>query len=291
MAGASTRYVRSGGPRRTLLIVSLLAACTTADNAGPPKPVVSVAVTSPSDSLPVGTSLQLAATPKDAQGNPLSGRTITWSSSDPSVATVSASGLANGVALGTATLTAHVEGIDGGADVRVTAGPAHQLTFTSQPTALVAGVVISPPVVVTAQDMAGDVATSFSGSVTLSLGTNAAGATLLGTTTMAAINGVATFSDLHIDKSGAGLTLQAISGALNLSAETLLTQAGLIDSMVPAVPDAQAAADGAASRPDLPDTEDAIRADPRLSDEQKAALIAVYRSMLSAAPPLTTEKD
>ena len=72
--------------------------------------------------------------------------------------------------------------------------------------------------------------------------------------------------------------LQAISGALNLSAETLLAQAGLIDSMVPAVADAEA--DGAVSRPDLPDTENAIRADPRLSEDQKAALIAVYRSML-----------
>jgi len=79
--------------------------------------------------------------------------------------------------------------------------------------------------------------------------------------------------------------LKAISGALNLSAETLLAQAGLIDSMVPAVPDAQAAADGAASRPDLPDTEDAIRADPRLSEDQKAALIAVYRSMLGPGLP------
>ena len=79
--------------------------------------------------------------------------------------------------------------------------------------------------------------------------------------------------------------LKAISGALNLSAETLLTQAGLIDSMVPAVADAQAEADGAAARPDLPDTEDAIRADLRLSDDQKAALIAVYRSMLGPAAP------
>ena len=44
-------------------------------------------------------------------------------------------------------------------------------------------------------------------------------------------------------------------------------------------------------KPDVPGTEDAIRADPRLGEEQKAALIAVYRSMLASAPPLTTEKD
>src|ERR1700746_2138192 len=77
--------------------------------------------------------------------------------------------------------------------------------------------------------------------------------------------------------------LKAISGALNLSAETLLAQAGLIDAMVP---DAQA--DGAAAKTgeaagETPETEDAIRADKRLSDEQKAALVAVYRSMLGPA--------
>lgn len=67
--------------------------------------------------------------------------------------------------------------------------------------------------------------------------------------------------------------LKAISDALNLSAETLLAEAGLIDAMAGSGPD-QKRADPA------PATEDAIRADPRLSDEQKAALIAVYRSML-----------
>ena len=80
--------------------------------------------------------------------------------------------------------------------------------------------------------------------------------------------------------------LKAISGALNVSAETLLAQAGLIDAIAA---DATAATDTEA--PNVPGTEDAIRADPRLGDEQKAALIAVYRSMLGAAPPVTTETD
>jgi len=78
--------------------------------------------------------------------------------------------------------------------------------------------------------------------------------------------------------------LKAISGALNVSAETLMAQAGLIDAIAATDPAAQA--DGTtAERKDIPDTEDAIRADQRLSDEQKAALIAVYRSMLSSLPP------
>ena len=80
--------------------------------------------------------------------------------------------------------------------------------------------------------------------------------------------------------------LKAISDALNLSAETMLAQAGLIDAMAATGPDAKADTDGTApGQRDLPDTEDAIRADGRLSDEQKAALIAVYRSMLGSLPP------
>ena len=73
--------------------------------------------------------------------------------------------------------------------------------------------------------------------------------------------------------------LKQISDALNLSAETLMAQAGLIDAVAVAAD----VADGAGPRQaDLaaPPTEDAIRADERLSEEQKAALIAVYRSML-----------
>ena len=80
--------------------------------------------------------------------------------------------------------------------------------------------------------------------------------------------------------------LKALSGALNVSAETLMAQAGLIDAIA-----ADATAPTDTEAPNVPSTEDAIRADPRLGEEQKAALIAVYRSMLGSAPPLTAEQD
>jgi transcriptional regulator with XRE-family HTH domain len=88
--------------------------------------------------------------------------------------------------------------------------------------------------------------------------------------------------------------LKALSGALNVSAETLLAQAGLIDAMAG---QAAAAGNGAEPQPGgqpVPVTEDAIRVDPRLSEEQKAALIAVYRSMLgpgSLAPGSLTPRE
>jgi transcriptional regulator with XRE-family HTH domain len=67
--------------------------------------------------------------------------------------------------------------------------------------------------------------------------------------------------------------LKAISDALNLSTETLLAQAGLVDA---------ADSEDQADETD-PDTRtlDAIRADQRLTDEQRTALIAVYRSMVA----------
>lgn len=70
--------------------------------------------------------------------------------------------------------------------------------------------------------------------------------------------------------------LKAIAGALNLSAESLLQQAGILESP----------AGGAGTRP--PSVEEAVRADPALSNEQREALLSVYRSFvddLSAPPP------
>jgi len=66
--------------------------------------------------------------------------------------------------------------------------------------------------------------------------------------------------------------IKLISEALNVSAETLLTHAGLLHH-----------GDGASdATEETPKVEQAIEADPRLSDQQKAALISVYRSMSGA---------
>src|SRR5215469_6893069 len=69
--------------------------------------------------------------------------------------------------------------------------------------------------------------------------------------------------------------LKLLSEALNVSAETLLMQAGLLEGDDPA-------ADGAEVTERV---KSAIRADHRLSDAQQAALIAVYDSMLRDLRP------
>ncbi|PYO63181.1 MAG: Ig domain-containing protein, partial [Gemmatimonadetes bacterium] len=58
-----------------------------------PLPVASVSVSPAAPSLTVGATVQLAATPLDASGTPLSGRVVTWATSSAAVATVSGSGL------------------------------------------------------------------------------------------------------------------------------------------------------------------------------------------------------
>jgi uncharacterized protein YjdB len=86
-------------------------------------PVASVSVAPASASVQVGSSVQLTATPKDASGAPLPGRTITWSSDNTAIATVSGSGLVSGVAEGGVAITATSEGQSGSAAITVTPAP------------------------------------------------------------------------------------------------------------------------------------------------------------------------
>ncbi len=76
-------------------------------------PVSSVSVTPSSLRLGTGTSVQLSAVLKDSHGVLLTGRPVTWSSSDSSIATISPAGLLTGVAPGTVTITATSEGKSG----------------------------------------------------------------------------------------------------------------------------------------------------------------------------------
>src|SRR5438093_6549942 len=86
-----------------------------------PVPVASVTITPATATIQTGQTVQLTATPKDANGNPLTGRTVTWASSAASVASVNATGLVTGTVVGMATITATSEGQNGTAAITVTA--------------------------------------------------------------------------------------------------------------------------------------------------------------------------
>jgi len=75
------------------------------------------------------------------------------------------------------------------------------LAFTTQPVGAGPGEVFTPQPVVAIQDNFGNTVTGATGAVTLSItpGTDTEGATLSGTTTVNAVNGVATFTNLSVD--------------------------------------------------------------------------------------------
>ena len=112
-------------PRTRILIRILLPAgagllgttCSSGggDGATAPAPTVaSISVDPATKSILAGTTVQLAATGKSSDGTVLTGRLVTWSSSDSTLATVSASGLVTGVvAGGPVTITASSEGVNG----------------------------------------------------------------------------------------------------------------------------------------------------------------------------------
>ncbi len=106
-----------------LVVGSVVAACGGGgDGPAGPVPVANVHVTV-SGSLFEGASAQAQAVAVDASGSPLSGRSVSWSSTNQAVATVDGSGMVTGVSAGNATINATSEGKTGSATVTVTRDP------------------------------------------------------------------------------------------------------------------------------------------------------------------------
>ena len=122
-------------------------------------PVASVSVSPSSTSLTVGQTQQLSATAKDAAANALSGRTVTWATSNSSIATVSSSGLMSAVGAGSATVTATSEGVVGSATITVSATQAPVATVAVSPTSSSLTVGQTQQLGVTTKDAASNILT------------------------------------------------------------------------------------------------------------------------------------
>ena len=184
-----------------------------------PFPIARIEITPQTAGVMVGGSTELVATAYDTQGQPLPDRIPFWSSSAPSIAAVTSTGIVLGMAEGgPVTITATAEGKSGTALITVTPRPATRLGFLEQPGTGTAGQPLTPAVRVAVQNDLGGTVTNAAHAVTIALGSNPGSATLSGTTTVQAVNGVATFSNLSLDKAGAGYTLTAT--ASNLTAAT-----------------------------------------------------------------------
>ncbi|MBM3907484.1 MAG: hypothetical protein FJ363_05290 [Gemmatimonadetes bacterium] len=175
-----------------------------------------------------------------ADGVGVAGTTVTFAASGggtvtPASAVSDASGNVStqwrlGPTVGTQTLTVTAAGLTGApltVDALARAVTPTKLVIGTQPANGTAGVALAA-VTVAAQDADGNVVTPFTGDVSVALGTNPGSATLSGTTTVKAVAGVATFSDLKVNRPGTGYTLvfssapltAATSSAFNVVAGT-----------------------------------------------------------------------
>jgi hypothetical protein len=186
-------------------------------------------------------STQPAVTPLDAGGNVVTSYagTVTLSIlSGPAGAALSGctSTLTRGVTTfsgckldkaGSYTLRASDTRVTGdSASFTVLAGAATRLVFSTQPAGATGGSAFTTQPVVTAQDAAGNTATSYSGTVALSIASGGtAGATLSGCVgTLSA--GVTTFSGCKIDRVGANYVLLARDGTLSVTSAAFNVTAG-----------------------------------------------------------------
>lgn len=150
--------VSVGNTTITATVDGKSAATQASVDAPPPAAVASINVSLSTTTIMPGQTSQATAILRDAAGNVLTGRTVTWSSAAPLLASVSASGLVTGVASGSATIVATSEGQTGYATLVVgTASPAAVSTVTLSATSTSLLVGQSQAITATLKDASGNV--------------------------------------------------------------------------------------------------------------------------------------
>lgn len=99
----------------------------------PPVPVATVSVTLSPSSLVVGQTANATATLRDAGGTDLTGRAVSWSSSNAGVASVNSNGVVTAVSAGSTNIVATSEGKNGSAALTVTVTLAPVASVTVSP--------------------------------------------------------------------------------------------------------------------------------------------------------------
>ncbi|MGH7696225.1 MAG: Ig-like domain-containing protein [Gemmatimonadaceae bacterium] len=94
------------------------------------RPVSLVRITPGSATIAVGSSIPLRAEALDASGAEVLGRPVTWSSSNETIAVVSTTGIVAGLAAGSVTITATIDGRAGTAAISVAPQPVASVTIT-----------------------------------------------------------------------------------------------------------------------------------------------------------------
>jgi hypothetical protein len=187
-------------PRRRSVMLLGVALVGAADckETGPDMTPVVVIINAPAGVVVVtaGVTANISATVANSIGDPVTGQTVTWTSTDQNVATVSSAGLVTGVHVGQTAVIAHVGTISSQPlSVVVTPGAPTKLVIRTQPANAASGAPLATQPVLELQDSLGNVATSSSMIVTAVIATG--GGSISGSTALA-LNGVARFNALTL---------------------------------------------------------------------------------------------
>ena len=101
------------------------------------RPVSTVTVSPPSAGLTIGDTVRLSAVLAANDGTVLTGRRVTWTSGNTSIATVDTAGLVRAVAVGTVTITAESETIQGTSTITVSLKPVATVTLAPPSASLI----------------------------------------------------------------------------------------------------------------------------------------------------------
>ncbi len=186
---------------------------------GPPSGVTSIITASPTAITADGASTSTITVQLfDANGNPLTsgGDAVALSTNAGSLGGVNDNGNGTYTAVLTASTTPQTATITGTvnatpindtATVAFVIGSADRLEIVQQPSTAPAGGQFVPRVSVRVVDANGNTVPSFTGPISVAIGNNPSGGSLIGTTTVNAIGGTATFTNLAINQAGSGYTL------------------------------------------------------------------------------------
>ena len=235
-------------------------------NAGAASAISAVSTTT--QSAPAGTAVTAPPSVRvtDAGGNPVSGVSVTFAvasgggSTNPasgSSVSTNASGLATltswtlGTTAGANSVTATAAGLTGSPvtfNATGTVGTPTQLVITSQPSSTAtSGAAFAAQPVLELRDANGNVVTTSTLAVTAARASGSA--TLGGTVTVNAVNGVATFTNLSFGGLGTGahtLTFTTTSPALTITSGTITVNAGAASTIASASATTQTATAGSA---------------------------------------------
>ena len=150
---------------------------------------------------------------------------VTWVSSAPAVATVSASGMISGVSVGTANIAAHAGSVSGSVDIQVTkaAGIADHLVIRTQPGNIQSGTSFSPAPQIEVRDVIGNlVSAPVDVTAAIASGTSA----ILTGSKATTSSGVATFTNLGATGSGSYVLTFLASGVPPVTSATFSIASG-----------------------------------------------------------------